>query len=310
MTANAVIAQQTAAFAAGDPHKTDGKDGKGKSKGKGGKGGKGISKGKGPKGKGKSKGPPSSTEFEFVIPRDENGKVNGWVKGMSPCWCKQAGLDDGAHIFEHCKFDENGKLKVGKTANVAAAAGSITDADQMAAFASFAKKYMDAQPPAASDDTSATQHAKSAVVTPPEDIESLMDDDTVTEQLRQFYALSSEQKSAATKVKAVISNIITIFLWSLVAITVIAAVVAGLHFIACGIPGSNALSQMNSAHLEVPISHYNAFHWITWILFKATERLTLVAQYYNLWMGYIFDFININARIAVRIALTLFVLGW
>ena len=296
VTADAVIAQQTAAFAAGDPPKTD-------AKGKGGKGGKG-SKGKGGKGKGgkgKSKGPPASTEF--VIPRDENGKVNGWVLGMSPCWCKQAGLDDGKHIFDHCKYDENGKLKV-KTANVADVSGSIPvgiPADQMAAFASIAKKFMDAQPQAASDDTSATQHAKSAVVTPPEDIESLMDDDTVTEQLRQFYALSTEQKAAATKVKTVISNIITIFLWSLVALTVIAAVVAGLHFIACGIPGSNALSQMNSAHLEVPISHYNAFPWITWILFKATERLTLVWQYYNLWLGYIFYFIKVNARIALTL---------
>jgi len=85
--------------------------------------------------------------------------------------------------------------------------------------------------------------------------------------------LSSEQKAAATKVKTVVSKIITIFLWSLVALTVIAAVVAGLRFVACGIPGSSTLSQMNSAHLE----------------------------YYNLWLGYIFYFIKINARIALTL---------
>eukprot|EP00964_Phaeocystis_antarctica_P105674 scaffold70671_cov77-Phaeocystis_antarctica.AAC.1 len=73
----------------------------------------------------------------------------------------------------------------------------------------------------------------------------------MTEQLRQFYALSSEQQAAATKVKTVVSNIITISLWSLVALTVIAAVVAGLHFVALGVPGSSTLSQMNSDHLEV-----------------------------------------------------------
>ena len=300
VTADAVIAQQSAAFAAGDPPKTNGKGKGAKGKGKGADG-KGAGKGKGSKGKGKGKGSPASAEF--VIPRDENGKVNGWVIGMSPCWCKSAGLDDGAHIFEHCKYDENGKLKV-KTANVAAAAAgtsAASNADQMAALASFAKKYMDAHPQAGADDTSATQHAKSAVVTPPEDIESLMDDDTVTEQLRQFYALNTEQKAAGTKVKTVISNIITIFLWSLVALTVIAAVVAGLHFIACGLPGSNALSQMNSAHLEVPVSHYEAYPWITWILFKATERLTLVWQYYNLWLGYILHIFKINARIALTL---------
>eukprot|EP00964_Phaeocystis_antarctica_P123349 scaffold87013_cov65-Phaeocystis_antarctica.AAC.1 len=72
----------------------------------------------------------------------------------------------------------------------------------------------------------------------------------MTEQLRQFYALSSEKQAAATKVKTVVSNIITIFLWSLVALTVIVAVVAGLHFVTCGVPGSSTLSQMNSAHLE------------------------------------------------------------
>ena len=137
-----------------------------------------------------------------------------------------------------------------------------------------------------------------------------MTDDAMTEQLRQFYALSSEQQAswlgpldaaAATKVKTVVSNIITIFLWSLVALTVIAAVVAGLHFVALGVPGSSTLSQMNSDHLEVPISHYEAFPWITWILFKATERLALVWQYYNLWLGYIFYFIKINARIALTL---------
>ena len=69
--ADAIIAQQTAAFATGgDPSKQDGKGGKGK----GPKGGKGkVPKGKG---KGKGKGSPASTA-PFVIPRDENGKVNG-----------------------------------------------------------------------------------------------------------------------------------------------------------------------------------------------------------------------------------------
>jgi len=33
---------------------------------------------------------------------------------MQPCWCKAAGLDDGKHIFDHCKYDDNGKLKAGK----------------------------------------------------------------------------------------------------------------------------------------------------------------------------------------------------
>ena len=119
--------------------------------------------------------------------------------------------------------------------------------------------------------------------------------------MRKASWLGPLDAAAATKVKTVVSNIITIFLWSLVALTVIAAVVAGLHFVALGVPGSSTLSQMNSDHLEVPISHYEAFPWITWILFKATERLALVWQYYNLWLGYIFYFIKINARIALTL---------
>jgi len=110
---------------------------------------------------------------------------------MSHCWCKQAGLDDGAHIFEHCKYDDNGKLKPAK---VAAAASVTSNADEMAALAFAIKKFQDSQP---ADATSETHHAKSAVVTPPEDIEQgLMTDDAMTEQLRQFYALSSEQQAS------------------------------------------------------------------------------------------------------------------
>ena len=58
---------------------------------------------------------------------------------------------------------------------------------------------------------------------------------------------------------------------------------------------------MNSTHLEVPISHYEAFPWVTWILHKATEKVALVWQYYNLWLGYIFYFVKVNARIAFAI---------
>ena len=100
--ADAII-KQNAALASADPSKSKEKKGKGISKGKGGKG-----KGKGGKDKGKGK---DSTSAEFVIPRDADGKVNGWIAGMSPCWCKKAGLDDGKHIFEHCKYDEHGNLK-------------------------------------------------------------------------------------------------------------------------------------------------------------------------------------------------------
>ena len=293
ITANAVIAQQTAAIAAaGDPSKTDGK-GKGKGLGKG----KGKFKGSG-KGKGKGKGSGSgSSTVQFVIPRDENGKVNGWVVGMQPCWCKASGLDDGQHIFDHCKYDENGKLK---TAKVAATAASTTaDVDQIAVIAAAAKKFMER--PSADATSETTQHTKSAVVTPPEDIDTLMSDDAMSEQLRQFYALNTEEKSAATKVKSIISNMITIFICSLVVLTVIAAVVAGLHWAACAVPSSATLSQMNSAHLEVPISHYEAFPWVTWILHKATEKVALIWQYYNLWLGYIFYFVKVNARITFAI---------
>ena len=76
---------------------------------------------------------------------------------------KQAGLDNGEHIFDHCKYDENGKLK---TVKVAAAASVTSNADQMAALASAAKKFLDSQPQPSADATSETQHAKSAVVTP------------------------------------------------------------------------------------------------------------------------------------------------
>ena len=104
--AESIITQNAALAAAVDPSKTV-KGGKGKDKGKG-KGGKGKGKG----GKGKGKGASTATApAEFVIPRDENGKVTGWTVGMSHCWCKAAGLDDGKHIYEHCKYDENGKLK-------------------------------------------------------------------------------------------------------------------------------------------------------------------------------------------------------
>ena len=66
--------------------------------------------------------------------------------------------------------------------------------------------------------------------------------DAMSEQLRQFYALNTEEKSAATKVKSIISNMITIFICSLVVLTVIAAVVAGLHWAACAVPSSATLS--------------------------------------------------------------------
>ena len=76
--------------------------------------------------------------------------------------------------------------------------------------------------------------------------------------IRDRSAKETEGSSASSKVKHFTSNLITIFLWFLVVLTIIAAVVAGLQLIACAIPSSSALSQMNSAHLEVPISHYEA----------------------------------------------------
>ena len=140
---------------------------------------------------------------------------------------------------------------------------------------------------ASSDSTSETLHAKSAVVTPPEDINDIMNDAAVTEELNRFWAMSAEQQATATKVKTFISNTITIFLWSLVAITIVAAIVAGLHWAACAVPGHSSLAQMNAAHLEVPISHYDAFPWISWVFLKATENVALVRQYSNLWWSYI-----------------------
>jgi hypothetical protein len=250
-----------------------------------------MSKGKGNGGKG---GADSSPQGEFVIPRDENGKVSGWVVGMSPCWCKNAGLDDGKHIFDHCKYDGNGKLKTSKVAAIASVApsSSADSSQQIAAIAAAAKKFIESQAP--SDSTSETLHAKSAVVTPPEDINDIMNDAAVTEELNRFWAMSAEQQAGATKVKIFISNIITIFLWSLVAITIVAAVIAGLHWAACAVPGHSSLAQMNAAHLEVPISHYDAFPWISWLFLKATENVALVRQYSNLWWSYIIYFFKVK----------------
>ena len=42
-------------------------------------------------------------------------------------------------------------------------------------------------------------------------------------------------------------------------------------------PGLLGTSQLSTDGL----SHYEAFPWRTWILFKATERLALVWQYYS-----------------------------
>ena len=196
--AESIITQNAALAAAVDPSKTV-KGGKGKDKGKG-KGGKGKGKG----GKGKGKGASTATApAEFVIPRDENGKVSGWTVGMSHCWCKAAGLDDGKHIYEHCKYDENGKLKASSgtaaIAAVAPAAASTDSNQQIAAIAAAAKKYMESQ--TSSDSTSETLHAKSAVITPPESIDGIMDDAAMTEELSRFWAMSAEQKAGATKVK-------------------------------------------------------------------------------------------------------------
>ena len=140
--ADAII-KQNAALASADPSKSKEKKGKGISKGKGGKG-----KGKGGKDKGKGK---DSTSAEFVIPRDADGKVNGWITGMSPCWCKKAGLDDGKHIFEHCKYDEHGNLKTANVAAVGVAAiatatpASTDSTQQIAALAAAVKKVMESQ---------------------------------------------------------------------------------------------------------------------------------------------------------------------
>jgi hypothetical protein len=308
--ADVIIAQNAALAAAGDPSKTGAEYWKtGAGKRKGGKGKEGKSKSKMPKGKGKGnggKGGADSSQHEFVIPRDENGKVSGWVVGMSPCWCKNAGLDDGKHIFDHCKYDENGKLKTSKVAAIASVApsSSADSSQQIAAIAAAAKKFMESQ--ASSDSTSETLHAKSAVVTPPEDINDIMNDAAVTEELNRFWAMSAEQQATATKVKTFISNTITIFLWSLVAITIVAAIVAGLHWAACAVPGHSSLAQMNAAHLEVPISHYDAFPWISWLFLKATENVALVRQYSNLWWSYIIYFFKVNARIAMTFFLIYF----
>ena len=308
--ADVIIAQNAALAAAGDPSKSGAENWKtGAAKRKGGKGKEGKSKSKMPKGKGKGnggKGGADSSQQEFVIPRDENGKVTGWVVGMSPCWCKNAGLDDGKHIFDHCKYDENGKLKTSKVAGVASVApsSSADSSQQIAAIAAAAKKFMESQ--ASSDSTSETLHAKSAVVTPPEDINDIMNDAAITEELNRFWAMSTEQQATATKVKTFISNTITIFLWSLVAITIVAAIVAGLHWAACAVPGHSSLAQMNAAHLEVPISHYDAFPWISWLFLKATENVALVRQYSNLWWSYIICFFKVNARIAMTFLLIYF----
>ena len=62
---------------------------------------------------------------------------------------------------------------------------------------------------------------------------------------------------------------------------------------------------MNAAHLEVPISHYDSFPWISWIFLKSTENLTtLVWQYYHLWWSYITYFVKVNARIATTIIIS------
>ena len=56
--------------------------------------------------------------------------------------------------------------------------------------------------------------------------------------------MSAAQQAGAAKVKSFISNIITIFLWSLVVITVVAAVVARLHWAACAVPGHSTIAQL------------------------------------------------------------------
>ena len=64
------------------------------------------------------------TPFQALIPRDADGKVNGWIDGMSPCWCKKAGLDDGKHIFDHCKYDDNGNLSQARGCHCCLSSGS------------------------------------------------------------------------------------------------------------------------------------------------------------------------------------------
>ena len=100
---------------------------------------------------------------------------------MQYCWCKAAGLDDGQHIFDHCKYDENGKPKAMVAATAASTASSsasaASNADQIAVIAAAAKKFME-QP---ADATSETHHAKSAVVTPPEDTDTLMNDEAMSD---------------------------------------------------------------------------------------------------------------------------------
>ena len=63
---------------------------------------------------------------------------------------------------------------------------------------------------------------------------------------------------------------------------------------------------MNVTHLEVPISHYDAFPWISWIFLKATENFTLVRQCFNLWWSLIFYFVKVNARIVMTFLLIYF----
>ena len=110
---------------------------------------------------------------------------------------------------------------VAATATTVSSASSTANADQIAVIAAAAKKFME-QPPA--DATSETLHAKSAVVTPPEDVDAIMNDDAMRDQLRQFYALSADETPAASKVKSIMSNMVTLFICSLVILTVVAAV--------------------------------------------------------------------------------------
>ena len=54
--------------------------------------------------------------------------------------------------------------------------------------------------------------------------------------------MSADGQAGVVKVKAILSNIITVLLCSLAVITVVVAVIAGLHWAACAVPSSATLS--------------------------------------------------------------------
>ena len=269
--AEAIMLQQSAHLVTGvdllKPGNPDGKGKKGK-KGKGGKGSKGITKG----GKGKS----AITPFQALIPRDADGKVNGWVEGMSPCWCKKAGLDDGKHIFDHCKYDDNGNLKQGAAiaASPPAPAPMGIPVPQDALAASIDKKLLETQEPV-------VQHGQVAVVTPPENIEDIMSDDAMNSQLHQFFGMSAEQQTVAQQVKSCASNVFTILMWSMAIFILVAATVAGLYVCAFAISGSPSLAQVSGQpevlnHMVIS-STYEDFN-LPWLLSKSFTGVSHVAQ--------------------------------